>query len=202
MLPNSSDSPFVKAAVEILLRKPFHLMELAKKFWHFTVLPLVRIEDAPPEESMEEFAVRLLEESRQTIGSLLLSRPIVAQLTEWRCYDSGLCPQFESFDGSLNEVRDNLRESLKKTHDRLASHKGVESELKERSGKNSGNKCFGSIARAMSPSYTAAIRWKQEAQEKIEIRFEEVYLLVSDEYLSNPCAHDAARRIPIATQST
>jgi len=196
-----SDPRFVKAAEEILTLKPFHQIAVENKFWHFTVLPLVKIEDSPVAETMEEYALRLFDESQPSIGKVTLSRPIHIQLYEWHCYDSGLCPQFKSTDGSLNEVRDNLRESLKKTHDRLASHKGVESELKERNGKNSGDRCFGSIARAMCEAYPAEIRWKQKAVEEIEIQFDEVYLLVSDEYLSNPCAHNPAKRVPIAVQS-
>jgi hypothetical protein len=190
-----SDFRFVKTAESILCRRPFHQMPVEKNCWHFTVLPLVKIEDTPSGESMEEFALRILSESREAIETVFLPKEICIRLTGWNCYDSGLCPQFTSDDGSLNEIRDHLRESLKKLHDRLIGYKGVESEMKDRNAKNSGNKCFGSIARAMCPSYTAAIRWKGVVTEKLEIRFNDVYLFISDEYLSNPSAHCEQQRI-------
>jgi hypothetical protein len=193
---------FQRAIRKILPRRPFHQLPVKKKHMHFTLLPLVKITESPSCEPMENFAVRLLDECRPADDSIVLSEPITISLNEWHCYDSGLCPQFESSDKSLGNARESLREALKKIHDRLIAYKWIDSDLKERNAKNSGNKCFGSVARAMCPGYEAKIRWKEKVEPKIDLKIHTVYLLVSDEYLSNQSAHEDINRVVIQTSTS
>jgi hypothetical protein len=56
--------------------------------------------------------------------------------------------------------RESLRDALKKIHDRLIAYKGIDSDLKERNSKNSGNKLIATILRTAVTQIVAVVRMR------------------------------------------
>mgnify|MGYP000025775976 CR=1 FL=1 len=187
-----------RVATGFLDQIPHHQLSVKEKFWHFSVLPLVRIIEFPKVSTCEEYAFSIL---KKLVGQRDLlaipSSPLCVEACEIVSYDSGTAVQFKGIENCLALLRDRLRASIKNDIDALLDGTvGISTELVPENPKNSGNKAFGSIARALTKEDNL-IRWRQEFKQPILLSFETVYLLVSDEFLSNPYAHDDTYRIPI-----
>ncbi len=172
---------------------------VVKKFcWHFTVLPLLRLTRNSTETSAEDVMQSFLDSIWKGYFREDKTLPeLVVEAYEIIAFDSGICMQFFSDDGSLGLIRDKLRRDVGKYIDKLVTENyNLISELEPLNRKNSGNVAYGSIARAVTRE-SNSIRWRVKIDPKIALQFRNIYLLISDEFLTNPYAHDTSRRIPI-----
>jgi hypothetical protein len=173
---------------------PYQLL-VNRKHWHFTVLPLVRIVEFSSTASCEEYSRSLLVQLQRMWNHKKEVFPLLnVEAYEVISYNTGTAVQFTSKDDSLSILRRRFREIIS-THinDLIDKTKGTFTELLPENIKNSGNKAYGSIARAATEE-NKRIRWRREFETAINMTFEKVYLLVSDESLSNPYAHTDANR--------
>jgi len=179
--------------------RPFHHTPVRREYWHFTVLPLLKVTTLPDGVEAEEFALELLAQVGAFANPIRVGTgPLRVKAYELKVFDSGTCVQFNSDDGSLSALRDSLRELYRNVvNELIAENGGFCTELEPRNAKNSGNTSWGSIARSLTPDGNS-VRWRILIDPPIEIVFDRIYLLVSDEFLSNPAAHDEGRRFSVA----
>lgn len=175
--------------------RAFNHLPVEKQYWHFTILPLLRIEMIPDNVIAQDLALSYLNGIlRATKPDKVLDSALCVQAYEVTVFDSGMCIQFKSKDGGLSALRDSLRGAYEQRVNQLvSSENGVLTELEPRNTKNAGDNAYGSIARALTEEKNT-VRWKKEINPPIDLCFENTYLLVSDQYLSNPAAHDDAHR--------
>lgn len=174
---------------------PFNHLPVKKDYWHCTVLPLLRTRKFLSGVSAEDFMLSLCENIWDSFSPKVVSLPpLRVEANSVIAFDLGTCIQFSSIDGSLKSIRDNLRNHTQAHIDQLLTRNDcLVSELEPPNRKNSGNDTYGSIARALTQE-SDSVRWQLKIEPKISLRFMGIYLLASDEYLSNPSAHDNARR--------
>lgn len=186
---------------DLLDNIPFHHVPVKGEYWHFTVLPLFRAIKWPVDTPAEEFIFNLLKHLERTLPMGTIELPeFSVQAYEAVAFDSGTCIQFSGVENSLDKLREKLRDlTEEEVHRFVTNHDGLVSELDPPSRKNKGNESYGSIARALTHEANS-IRWRREIGSAATLRFSRIYLLVSDEYLSNPYAHDDRRRRPISLQ--
>jgi hypothetical protein len=174
---------------------PPHQLLVNRRYWHFTVLPLVQIAEFSPTASCEEYSHSLLVQLQRAWNPKEEVFPLLnVEAYEVISYNNGTAVQFLSKDDSLSILRKRFREIINNhVNDLIDKTTGTRTELLPENTKNSGNKAYGSIARAVTEENNR-IRWRREFEERISITFEKIYLLVSDEFLSNPYAHTDAYR--------
>ena len=184
---------------DLLDKIPFHHLPVKEEYWHFTVLPLLRANSCPSGTPAEEFIFGLLK--RLDIGSLnktINLPPLSVYAYQAIAFNSGTSIQFRGVGDCLSKLRDTFRDLAKaRIATLVAECEGIISELDPPTKKNKGNETYGSLARALTPE-SNSIRWRREIEPQAILRFEKVHLVVSDEYLSNPYAHDDQRRISLS----
>jgi len=179
----------------------FHHLPVKEDYWHFTVLPLLSARKWPAFTPAESLMFSLFKNIDNSLSLDGIDLPqLIVQAYEVVSFNSGTCIQFWGINNCLSKLRGKLRELAKAEIERLVtSHDGLVSKLDPPTLKNTGNKSYGSIARALTPEDNS-IRWQRKIDPLATLCFRSIYILVSDEYLSNPYAHDDNRRRKIALQ--
>lgn len=180
---------FQEEARKQLAFKPAHQIEVPEHIWHFTVLPLVKVRGLGGGPSSAEAEMTRLWHNHAdllpTVKEITSQWSLSVELDSFRCYNDGLCPNLKSSD--LADLREELKKVYTPFHDALRQEHGVTSEWKDGT-KTKGDRCYGSIARAPAPE-DDILRWERKPDEPITLTFDEIKLVISDEFLSNPAAH-------------
>jgi len=181
-----------------LNRIPFSHKVVPESFRHFTVLPLIRITKWPVEETGEDIALNYLSEFRNIMEACEKQfNKIMVKPLEVKSYDSGTTIQFESVDNSVSLLREEMKNIFNELIVNIANdNPNIYSEIEHENAKNTGNITYGSISRSYS-NEGHALRWRMPIPNDQIIEFNKVFLLASDQFLSNPAAHNEKDRLEI-----
>jgi hypothetical protein len=196
-----------------LKHRPAHHLPVRKDEWHSTIFAVLRINgwDEKKYRSAEDNALTILRQLVSTckteIETLKASfTPFSLEAYELVCFDNGMAVQFRQTDGTLSKFRKTTENALSTRIKDYCNHinespfgsewqrvndRSIVESLSDDLNKNQGGNAFGSVARSSHPDDVRVVRWRM-AIGPIELTFKKLYLLQSDETLSNPLAIEKA----------
>lgn len=191
---------------------PGHQISIRESSWHSTFFAICKINGWDSKKlTAEENAISLLNEFTKKNQLLLedfvnIYKEISIEAYELICFDSGSAIQFRDIDNSLLKFRESVKKILEIPIIELCDSKNESGfgkrwkdwnygslidSLHSDTYKNSGGNAFGSVARSVNSNDANIIRWRQKFT-PIVLKFNKLYLLHSDEMLTNRKAIETA----------
>jgi hypothetical protein len=192
---------------ELVPQCPGHQVQIPQRSWHSTVFSLIAINRWPRNETGDVVASRMTKAVFSKCGAEIQKAfsGFTVEAHSLICFDSVTALQFRGIDSALTDFRESVRSKVNNHLNEIVQEydgglpSTIDSEPQSAAevrteidkSKNVGVGMFGSIARAPGRNEPTAKRWSIDFSPPLpRLQFSTVFLLPSDDGLTNPGAFD------------